>query len=379
MRYLKSAVAILFLFLTCAMNRAGLAQAPRLDPLKSPEVLSDHRVTFRLRAAQAKEVSMFGDWMPIGTKEPLKRDEKGVWSITLGPLAAGDAIYNFYLDSLPIADPINPHIKLRARTSASIVDVPGDGTELWQPLEVPHGLVELNWEKSKVIDGQTREFRVYVPPGYHEQPGTRYPVLYLLHGSNDTAAGWTDVGHANFILDNLIAQKRAKPMIVVMPWGHAVPFDAPREIQAKNNSLFEKYVLEDLIPTVEARYRTLPGREDRAIVGLSMGGGQAMLIGLNHLDLFSYVGGFSAAVPGDFESRFHALLENPQATNDRLTLFWFGCGQQDTLFGRSKYLDALLTSHQIRHTFRVTDGRHNYTLWRQYLGEVTPLLFAGHS
>src|SRR6185437_12394886 len=128
---------------------------------------------------------------------------------------------------------------------------------------------------------------------YHEQPGTRFPVLYLLHGSNDTAAGWTDIGHANFILDNLIAQKRAKPMIVVMPWGHAVPFDAQREIQSKNNALFEKYVLEDLIPTVEARYRVAPGRENRAIVGLSMGGGQAITIGLSHLDLFSHVGGFS--------------------------------------------------------------------------------------
>ncbi len=357
-----------------ALSSATLAQTAALS-LASPEIHPDHRVTFRIHAPKAGEVTIFGDWMPIGSQEKLTKDAQGDWSITLGPLAAGSAIYNFYLDGLPIADPVNPSIKLRARTSASIVNVPGEGTELWQDNDVPHGLVEINWENSKVIGGETRAIWVYTPPGYARNTSARYPVLYLLHGSNDTAAGWTTVGHANFILDNLTAQKRAVPMIIVMPWGHAVPFAAPREVQSKNTSVFEHYLLEDVIPTIESRYRVAPGRENRAIVGLSMGGGQAIHIGLGHLDLFSAVGGFSSAVPADFETQFRSLLDDPEGTNAKIKLLWIGCGKQDSLFPRSQKLSELLDAHKIHHTFRITDGRHNYTLWRQYLGEIAPLLF----
>jgi enterochelin esterase-like enzyme len=229
-----------------------------------------------------------------------------------------------------------------------------------------------------VLHGETRAFRVYTPPGYASDASAaaaRYPVLYLLHGSNDTAAGWTDVGRANFILDNLIAQKRATPMIVVMPWGHAVPFDAPREAQGKNTSVFQEYLLRDVIPDVERRYRVAAGRESRAIVGLSMGGGQAIEIGLGNLERFGAVGAFSAAVPADFETRFKSLLDDPDGTNAKLAVLWIGCGRQDGLFPRSQKLSDVLTAHHVRHTFHPTDGVHNYAVWRQYLGEIAPLLF----
>ena len=155
--------------------------------------------------------------------------------------------------------------------------------------DVPHGKVEINWEKSKAIHGETRAIWIYTPPGY-EKNSQRYPVLYLFHGSNDTAAGWTMAGDANFILDNLIAEKKAAPMIVVMPFGHATPFGVPAAAgSVSNDELFEEYVLKDVIPTVEAGYRVAPGRTNRAIAGLSMGGGQSLKIGVGHLDLFSAV------------------------------------------------------------------------------------------
>ena len=361
------AFAILFV-LTSAVAQA---QTNRPDNLVSPEVHSDHRVTFRVRTPKAAEVSLLGDWMPPNPPQIMTRDDQGVWSVTVGPLEPGLAIYAFTVDGISMADPINPRVKFRARTSASLVDVPGEPAELWQARDVSHGTIEVNWEKSKVI-GDTRAFYVYTPPGYDQGPSARYPVLYLLHGNNDTAAGWTDVGKANFILDNLLAEKKVEPMIIVMPWGHAVPYDGP---QTNNTATFERYLIEDVLPLVEKKYRVVAGRENRAIVGLSMGGGHALQIGLNRLDLFSAVGAFSSAVPGNFENRFKALLDDPEGTNAKLKLLWIGCGRQDTAFERNRSLSEILTSHKIRNTFRATEGRHNYAVWRRYLTEVAPLLF----
>lgn len=349
----------------------ALSQTLRTSPILSPEVLPDHRVTFRVSAPKASEVGLFGDWMAPNTLQPMTRDDHGVWSITVGPLPPGLTIYTFTVDGVTTPDPVNPRIKLRARTSASMVDVPGNPPELWQARDVPHGAVEINWARSTVT-GDTRAYYVYTPPGYNPGRSRRYPVLCLLHGSNDTAAGWTDVGKANFILDNLLAEKRAVPMIIVMPWGHAVPFDGP---QTNNAALVERYLLEEVLPQVERKYRTATGRENRAIVGLSMGGGQALQIGLGHLDRFSAVGAFSSAVPGDFANRFKVLLDDPKHTNAKLKLLWIGCGRGDGAFDRNQQLSELLASHQIRHTFHPSDGVHNFAIWRSFLAEVAPMLF----
>jgi len=358
---------ISFLFLS---STAAFAQAPRVDTLVSPEVQPDYRVTFRVRAPKASEVSLFGDWMMPGTQQAMTRDEQGVWSVTTDPLEPGLAIYTFTVDGVTTPDPVNPRIKLRARTSASLVDVPGHSPGLWEARDVPHGTVEVNWQKSKAT-GDTRAYYVYTPPGYASQ-SARYPVLYLLHGNNDTAAGWTDVGKANFILDNLLAEKKAVPMIIVMPWGHAVPYAGS---QANNTATFERYLTEEVIPAVEKKYRVARGRENRAIVGLSMGGGHALQIGLSHLELFSAVGAFSSAVPGNFENRFKALLDDPEGTNKKLKLLWIGCGRQDSAFDRNQKLSELLTAHKVRNTFHATEGLHNFAVWRRYLVEVAPLLF----
>lgn len=356
-------------FLLAAMT--ALAQSNRPDTLVSPEVHPDQTAIFRIRAPKAADVALGGDWLAQGATIKMTRDDSGVWSASAGPLEPGISIYWFTVDGVTMPDPINPRMKLRARTSASLVDVPGNPPALWQARDVPHGTVEVNWEKSKVI-GDTRAYYVYTPPGYDQKRSARYPVLYLLHGNNDTAAGWTDVGKANFILDNLLAEKKSVPMIIVMPWGHAVPYDGP---QSNNTATVERYLLEDVIPQVEKKYRVASGRKNRVIVGLSMGGGHALQIGLSHLDLFSAVGAFSFAVPGNFETRFKSLLDDPKATNAKLNLIWLGCGRQDPAFERNRNISELLTSHHIQNTFYETEGRHNYAVWRRCLTEVAPLLF----
>ena len=368
------------LSLAAMFTTAASAQAPRREPaladtLQSPEVSSDHRVTFRILAPKASEVTLTGDWLGATPPPKLSKDERGVWSVTLGPFEPSIYIYSFNVDGVAIPDPVNPRIKLRARTSASMVEVKDDTPAFWEPRDVPHGAVEINWEKSKAIAGETRAIWIYTPPDYAKTT-RRYPVLYLLHGSNDTAAGWTMAGNANFVLDNLLAGGKALPMIVVMPFGHATPFGVPApQGGIANDALFENYLLQDVIPTVEARYRVSPGRENRAIAGLSMGGGQSLRIGLGHLDQFSAVASFSGAVPADFETRFAALLKDSKGANQRIKTLWIGCGQQDSLFGRSKGLSELLAKYQVRHVFYPIDGVHNFTAWKKFLAEYAPLLF----
>lgn len=359
--------------LCCLAGPVLLAQRPA--PIVSPEVHADRRVTFRIRAPKASEVTLTGDWLGSAPAPRFTKDDSGVWSVTLGPFEPSIYVYSYTVDGVAMADPLNPRIKLRASTSASLLEVKGDPPAFWEPRDNPHGAVEINWEKSKVINGETRAIWIYTPPGYAAN-SRRLPVLYLLHGSNDTAAGWTMAGYANFVFDNLLSEKKMTPMIVVMPFGHATPYGAPVAAGGvTNDALFEEYLLKDVIPTVEARYRVAPGRANRAIAGLSMGGGQTLRIGMGHLDLFSSVASFSGAVPADFETRFAAQLKDPQGVNAKLKTLWIGCGQQDSLFPRSKNLSDLLTKHGIKHTFRATEGVHNFTVWRKYLAEFAPLLF----
>jgi enterochelin esterase family protein len=357
-----------------------LAAPPAADAVVSPQVHADRRVTFRVYAPKASDVSMSGDWMAPGAKQAMTREEgdSGVWSVTVGPLEAGAAIYTFNVDGMTIADPVNPRVKLRWRTSASLVDVPGDGAELWEQRDVPHGTVEQFWHAAKTLaggggGGGTRAAWIYTPPEYAHDPAGRYPVLYLLHGHNDTAAGWSMVGGANFILDNLIAQKKAVPMIIVMPYGHAVPYTAPREQQGKNTALMESYLIEDLMPAIEKEYRVASGRENCAIVGLSMGGGHALQIGLDHLDRFSAIGAFSSAMPSDLEKRLRG--DEGKLLNSKLALLWIGCGRDDPAFARWQKIHEVLEELKIRHVFRPSEGAHTYAVWRKYLGEVAPLLF----
>jgi homoserine O-acetyltransferase len=351
-------------------SEAGPPAPPRRPPpLLSPEVSADRRVTFRLRAPGAKEVTVAGQ--VTRDRVALVRDADGVWSATVGPVDPGIYEYGFTIDGLRTLDPANPHIKPQRMPTASILEVPGSPPLLTEFQDVPHGAVHVHQYRSRPLDGRLRRLHVYTPPGYERRPGARYPVLYLLHGSGDNDACWTVHGRAHLILDNLIAQGKATPMIIVMPDGHALP---PEEGRSQDNTrAFERDLLEEVIPLVEARYRVKSDARDRAIVGLSMGGNQALAVGLVHADRFAWVGGFSSAVPP--REVLEPPLADARALARKLRWLWIGVGKDDQLRARNEELDAWLKERGVRHTWRLTDGGHAWPVWRGYLAEVAPQLF----
>jgi enterochelin esterase family protein len=339
-------------------------------PYISPEVHADRTVTFRIQAPRAGEVTFNGDWI-VGDKPKLTKGDKGIWSVTLGPLPPGLFIYSFNVDGVALPDALNPDVKLRARTAGSIVVVPGDEPASSDARDVPHGTVEINWHRSAVL-GQMRQLWVYLPPGYAKER-RRYPILYLLHGRNGTAADWTQAGLVNFVMDNLIADKRAVPMIIVMPWLHALSFDAP---PIESNDALGRYLLEEVLPLVESKYRVARDSAHRALFGLSLGGAATLTIGLNHPELFGSLAAYSTggSLP-EIEKRIQPALEHAAALNERLKLLWLGCGKQDPLITTSEALAKLLTERDVKVTFHPTEGVHNWALWRAYFHETAPLLF----
>ena len=363
------------LILAFAASASLCAQTPAPDGLVSPEVHADHTVTFRVRAPKASQVTVYGDWMAIGKPEPMTKDGVGIWSMTTQPLEANGHLYWFNLDGVSVADPINPVIKQRQRTSASLVEVPGVKAAAWELADVPHGTVVTEWQKSSVLN-RTERVVMYLPPGY-EKSSVRYPVLYLVHGSGDVPESWTNAGHANWILDNLIAQKRVKPMVVVMPAGHALPFTAPRNGPVTNNDLFEQYLTKEVIPTIEAQYRIAAGSRNRALAGLSMGGGHTIYTGFSHPELFSALGIFSPGLPRDFDTKFATVFADSKNFNSKVKTVWVACGESDdtvNFAGVKRWAESLNTAG-IPETFHAYPGAHAWPVWRVSLTDFLPLLF----
>jgi enterochelin esterase family protein len=336
---------------------------------RSPEIAPDRQVTFRLRAPKAAEVTLNGQWP--GGKTALVKDTNGVWSATVGPIEPGVWEYSFNVDGVGMIDPGNAAIKPMREPRTSILHLPGEPPRLHDFQEVPHGVVRFHTYRSKPLD-RLRQFAVYTPPGYDQQTDAKFPTLYLQHGSGDNQATWTVHGKAHWILDNLLAQGRAKPMIVVMMDGHAAT-DTSREARDSNTTLFARDLLEEVMPFIEANYRVLPGASNRGLVGLSMGGGQSLTIGLNHPDRFAWVGGFSASAPS--RAAVATALAQADATNDRLKLLWIACGKDDFLLQRNEEFIALLKQQNVRHEWHLTAGDHSWPIWRGYLGEFLPRLF----
>jgi enterochelin esterase-like enzyme len=359
---------------------ASVVSAQNQPParLVSPDVASDKRVTFRFRGTNVKEVSLALE----GAKPvPMQKDEQGVWSVTTDSLPPDFYGYSFIADGVGLIDPYNYLMKPNLLFTQSMVHVPGPGLA-WEIAEVPHGKIDHRFYKSNVV-GDQRDFYVYTPPAYDARAKPTYPVLYLLHGFSDDASGWTAVGRANVILDNLVAQGKAKPMIVVMTLGYGAPeivnaggagFSDPA-LRKRNFDKFSEALLTEVIPQVEASYRVKKDRESRAIAGLSMGGAEALLTGLNHLDQFAWVGAFSSgAITEDFDGQFPGL---DAKANAKLRLLWVACGTEDHLIDLNRKFRDWLKSKGVAHPDIETPGMHTWMIWRRNLAEYASLIFQG--
>lgn len=378
------------LFVVAALLTAIFSQAPALAQPRggppgprvvSPEV-ADGKISFRLLAPKAEAVRLSaGDLPGLGQGKEMTKNADGVWEATVD-VPPGYYRYNFNVDGVTVADPRNPATSESVGSSWSLVGLPG--AEWMDTRPVPHGAVsEITYYSSALK--RFRRLHVYTPPGYETGKG-RFPVFYLLHGAGDCDDSWTSVGRAGFILDNLIAEKQAKPMVVVMPAGHAGAFNfgGPRPAVDEFAEDFTK----DIMPYVETHFRVHKDRKNRAIAGLSMGGGQTLNLGIAHLEKFSYLGVFSSGVFGitggnrsgnapqgpTFEERNQAQLDDPKLKKG-LRLVWFATGKDDFLVATSRATVDMLKKHQFDVVYRETEGGHTWVNWRAYLREFAPQLF----
>jgi enterochelin esterase-like enzyme len=367
------------------MDRAGylllmgallpaLAQQAQQPPLLSPEVHADKSVTFRFRAPNAKEVFLAREG---AQRVAMQKNEQGVWTLTTEALEPDMYGYSFVADGVALIDPLNPLMKPNLLNTQSMVHVPGSGLP-WEEAQVPRGALHRHFYHSKVV-GDDRDYYVYTPPGYD---GTKqYPTLYLLHGFSDDASGWTAVGRAHVILDNLIAQGKAQPMLVVMTLGYGAPeivqrgFGgfSDRSLVTRNFDRFREALLTEVIPAIEKDYRVVKNREARAIAGLSMGGAESLYTGLNALDTFAWIGAFSSGgMSTDYDAAYPKL---DAGANNKLRLFWMACGTEDRLIDANRKFIGWLKTKQIEPTWVETPGAHTWMVWRRYLATFAPMLF----
>jgi enterochelin esterase-like enzyme len=378
-----------------SMASRSTAQPPAFT---SPEVTPDHHIAFRIFAPKATDVRLFStDIFGSALSGAMTKAANGVWEITPASIAPGAYRYNFNVDGVAVMDPRNPSVSESNGNAWSMVYLPGadfmQTTGFMDTKDVPHGAVASVTYYSKSLN-KFRRMHVYTPPGY-ETGSQKYPIFYLLHGAGDSDDSWTSVGRAGFIIDNLIASNKAKPMVIVMPAGHTGPFEFPRPASASGgpgaprvpnfNDDFIKDFVNDIMPYVEAHYRILRDRQHRAIAGLSMGGAHTLNIAIPHIDEFAYVGVFSSgifgiggpAAPGEgptWEQEHLAELDDPSAKKS-LKLFWFATGKDDMLLSTTKATVELFKKHGFEPQFQESAGAHTWTNWREYLNQFAPQLF----
>ncbi len=347
------------------------------QPLISPDVHPDKTVTLRLRAPHADTV-LFA--LEGSTAVPMQKDSTGLWTLTTAPLVPDIYGYSFLVDGVAMFDPSNPYVKKNLLYTSSLLFVPGPDTIPWQDNNVPHGVVHHHFYHSKIV-GDDRDFYVYTPPGYDPAGKRKYPALYLLHGYSDDASAWTAVGRAQFLLDNLIAQGKVKPMLVVMPLGYGAPEIVARTTQGlrdmslrhRNYLKFREALLTEVLPAVEKSYRVASDRKSRAIAGLSMGGAESLFTGLNDVDQFAWIGAFSSGgLDDDFDKMFSSL---PANAGSRLKLVWISCGTDDGLITVNRKLNEWLDAKGIKHVKVETAGSHTWMVWRRNLASFVQLLF----
>jgi enterochelin esterase-like enzyme len=365
---------------SAATKSAAQAQPAALPPIVSPDVHPDRTVMFRFRDPNAKEVSL--NLEGSAKPQPMEKNDQGVWSVTTQPLEPDYYGYSFEADGVHLLDPSNTLMKPNLLSQSNEVHVPGSPPPDWETTDVPHGVIHHYFYHSAVV-GDDRDYYVYTPPAYYDAPNltSSYPVFYLQHGYSDGADGWTSVGRANFILDNLIAQGKVEPMLIVMTLGYGAPEVLHRgpgafrdaSLIQRNMEKFGEALITEVIPQVEKAYRVKADREHRALAGLSMGGAESLYVGLNHLETFAWIGAFSAGGLGeDYGTEFPALSS---AANTQLHALWIACGTEDRLIGPNRKFREWLTSKAIQHTDIETPGMHTWMVWRRNLIAFTPLLF----
>jgi enterochelin esterase family protein len=387
MRQLVVLTATTVALLLSAASTGHAQDRPARPPdFVSPEVSAEKKITFRVHAPKAEAVRLFSSDIPgNGRGVEMKKGDNGVWEVSTAVVPAGAYRYNFSVDDVSVIDPRNAATSESNGNTWSLVYVPGSETS--DTKNVPHGAVaEVTYYSQSL--GRNRRAHVYTPPGYETGEG-KYPVFYLLHGAFDCDASWSTVGRAGFILDNLIASGKAKPMIVVMPMGHTGPFrfGPPGDRSfARQMDEFGDDFLKDLKPLVEKNYRVLGDRAHRAIAGLSMGGAQTLNIAFSHLDDYAYIGVYSSGIfgitggPGgggpntQWEDQHKSTLDNSELKKG-LRLIWFGCGKEDFLVQTSKATVDMLKSHKFDVVSKDSDGGHTWLNWRDYLTEFAPMLF----
>jgi len=362
------------------------AAATNVRGARYPALHSDGRVTFRLRAPNAAAVELQPGGSDNGLGEgpmAMTRDDEGTWTVTIQPPVPGFHYYWFLVDGLAVNDPGSDTFFGWGRQTSGIEVPSRSGETFYQLHDVPHGQVrsEVYWSE---VTGSWRRAMVYAPPGYDTGTAARFPVLYLQHGAGEDETGWTKQGRANLILDNLIADGDADPMIIVMDSGYAEATANASAQPASDGgqtpaSAFERVLLNDLIPTIDARYRTRPDRESRALAGLSMGSSQALQIGTASLDRFAWLGLFSLgrAIGGDWATAYNGAFARPDDFGSRVRLFWISAGSQEARFVQSlQESAAALRSHGIAVTTYISEGTsHEWQTWRRALHEFAQRLF----
>lgn len=379
--FLSASLLSMSLFnLTPSLAQDNSTRQSRPQPIPITPVLQDSgKATFLVQAPNATSVRLTGSDIPgLGQQgRELTRDDSGRWSTTLENLKPGAYRYRFDIDGVAVMDPTNPATSESNMNTWSLFHVPG--AEWMDTQEVPHGAVAEVTYYSKSLE-RNRRMHVYTPPGYEEGDQT-YPVFYLLHGAFDCDDSWTTVGRAGFILDNLIAAGKAKPMIVVMPAGHTGPFSFGGRLPMDE---FVTDFAKDIKPLIERRYRVLKGRENTAIAGLSMGGAHTLDIAIKALDQFAYIGVYSSGVfginregQGPAWEEVHAEVLKDDKLKQGLELVWFATGKEDFLLETTEATVAALKKHGFDVIYEETEGGHTWENWREYLNEFTPMLFQG--
>lgn len=362
-----------------ALLTAAATLSAQPPMIKSPEVHPDGTVTFRLFAPAAKSVGVNIELASGEQKLSLTKDDNGLWSATTAAFTPDMYSYGMNVDGMEIIDPNVHHYVPNYLAQGAVFIVPGNSPQPWEETDVPHGQLHRHFYTSKLI-GDRRDYYVYTPPDYDPKGKTKYPVLYLLHGYSDMANGWVVMGRANFIMDNLIAQGKTKPMIVVMTLGYGEPHILDggwtgvrdNKLWKSNITKFTDALLTEVIPQVEKDYAVKADRENRAVAGLSMGGAETIYTGLHNIDKFAYIAPLSSAIFDDPNVEFPDL--NAKST-EKIKMLWIACGKDDGLLKQNRDFKTWLTSKGVKYTSIETDGAHTWQVWRRNLIDFSQLLF----